>query len=134
LKEEKQDPRKILFSENEENNTNKENLNSNIIISNTLLDSLCNQDNTVNNQYKEFEIKKDISHRSLPMNRGFNQNKRFLAFSRKNSICSNSSSVCSGLNVDKKNEIGNNDLNKYLNDKEKINLEEKEEIILSTKT
>ena len=134
MKEEKQDPRKILFSENEENNTNKENVNSNIIISNTLLDSLCNQDNTVNNQYKEFEIKKDISHRSLPMNRGFNQNKRFLAFSRKNSICSNSSSVCSGLNVDKKNEIGKNDLNKYLNDKEKINLEEKEEIILSTNT
>ena len=134
MKEEKQDPRKILFSENEENNTNKENLNSNIIISNTLLDSLCNQDNTVNNQFKEFEIKKDISHRSLPMNRGFNQNKRFLAFSRKNSICSNSSSVCSGLNVDKKNEIGKNDLNKYLNDKEKINLEEKEEIILSTNT
>ena len=134
MKEEKQDPRKILFSENEENNANKENLNSNIIISNTLLDSLCNQDNTVNNQYKEFEIKKDISHRSLPMNRGFNQNKRFLAFSRKNSICSNSSSVCSGLNVNKKNEIGKNDLNKYLNDKEKINLEEKEEIILSTNT
>ena len=134
MKEEKQDPRKILFSENEENNANKENLNSNIIISNTLLDSLCNQDNTVNNQYKEFEIKKDISHRSLPMNRGFNQNKRFLAFSRKNSICSNSSSVCSGLNVDKKNEIRKNDLNKYLNDKEKINLEEKEEIILSTNT
>ena len=134
MKEEKQDPRKILFSENEENNANKENVNSNIIISNTLLDSLCNQDNTVNNQYKEFEIKKDISHRSLPMNRGFNQNKRFLAFSRKNSICSNSSSVCSGLNVDKKNEIGKNDLNKYLNDKEKINLEEKEEIILSTNT
>ena len=134
MKEEKQDPRKILFSENEENNANKENLNSNIIISNTLLDSLCNQDNTVNNQYKEFEIKKDISHRSLPMNRGFNQNKRFLAFSRKNSICSNSSSVCSGLNGNKKNEIGKNDLNKYLNDKEKINLEEKEEIILSTNT
>jgi cell division cycle protein 20 (cofactor of APC complex) len=134
LKEEKQDPRKILFSENEEINANKENLNSNIIISNTLLDSLCNQDNTVNNQYKEFEIKKDFSHRSLPMNRGFNQKKRFLAFSRKNSICSNSSSVCSGLNGNKKNEIGKNDLNKYLNDKEKINLEEKEEIILSTNT
>lgn len=134
MKEEKQDPRKILFSENEENNANKENLNSNIIISNTLLDSLCNQDNTVNNQYKEFEIKKDFSHRSLPMNRGFNQKKRFLAFSRKNSICSNSSSVCSGLNVDKKNEIGKNDLNSYLNQKEKINLEEKEEIILSTNT
>jgi cell division cycle protein 20 (cofactor of APC complex) len=134
LKEEKQDPRKILFSENEEINANKENLNSNIIISNTLLDSLCNQDNTVNNQYKEFEIKKDFSHRSLPMNRGFNQKKRFLAFSRKNSICSNSSSVCSGLNGNKKNEIGKNDLNKYLNDKEKINLEEKEEIILSTST
>ena len=134
MKEEKQDPRKILFSENEENNANKENLNSNIIISNTLLDSLCNQDNTVNNQYKEFEVKKDFSHRSLPMNRGFNQKKRFLAFSRKNSICSNSSSVCSGLNVDKKNEIGKNDLNSYLNQKEKINLEEKEEIILSTNT
>jgi cell division cycle protein 20 (cofactor of APC complex) len=134
LKEEKQDPRKILFSENEEINANKENLNSNIIISNTLLDSLCNQDNTVNNQYKDFEIKKDFSHRSLPMNRGFNQKKRFLAFSRKNSICSNSSSVCSGLNGNKKNEIGKNDLNKYLNDKEKINLEEKEEIILSTNT
>ena len=134
MKEEKQDPRKILFSENEEINANKENLNSNIIISNTLLDSLCNQDNTVNNQYKEFEIKKDFSHRSLPMNRGFNQKKRFLAFSRKNSICSNSSSVCSGLNGNKKNEIGKNDLNKYLNDKEKINSEEKEEIILSTST
>ena len=134
MKEEKQDPRKILFSENEEINANKENLNSNIIISNTLLDSLCNQDNTVNNQYKEFEIKKDFSHRSLPMNRGFNQKKRFLAFSRKNSICSNSSSVCSGLNGNKKNEIVKNDLNKYLNDKEKINLEEKEEIILSTNT
>ena len=134
MKEEKQDPRKILFSENEEINANKENLNSNIIISNTLLDSLCNQDNTVNNQYKEFEIKKDFSHRSLPINRGFNQKKRFLAFSRKNSICSNSSSVCSGLNGNKKNEIGKNDLNKYLNDKEKINLEEKEEIILSTNT
>ena len=134
MKEEKQDPRKILFSENEEINANKENLNSNIIISNTLLDSLCNQDNTVNNQYKDFEIKKDFSHRSLPLNRGFNQKKRFLAFSRKNSICSNSSSVCSGLNGNKKNEIGKNDLNKYLNDKEKINLEEKEEIILSTNT
>ena len=134
MKEEKQDPRKILFSENEENNANKENLNSNIIISNTLLDSLCNQDNTENNQYKEFEIKKDFSHRSLPMNRGFNQKKRFLAFSRKNSICSNSSSVCSGLNGNKKNEIGKNDLNLYLNEKEKINLEEKEEIILSTNT
>ena len=134
MKEEKQDPRKILFSENEENISNKENLNSNIIISNTLLDSLCNQDNTVNNQYKEFEGKKDFSHRSLPMNRGFNQKKRFLAFSRKNSICSNSSSVCSGLNGNKKSEIGKNDLNVYLNQKEKINLEEKEEIILSTNT
>ena len=68
------------------------------------------------------------------MNRGFNQKKRFLAFSRKNSICSNSSSVCSGLNGNKKNEIGKNDLNSYLSQKEKINLEEKEEIILSTST
>ena len=134
MKEEKQDPRKILFSENEENNANKENFNSNIIISNTLLDSLCDQDNTANNQYKEFEIKKDFSHHSLPMNRGFNQKKRFLAFSRKNSICSNSTSVCSGLNGNKKNEIGKTDFNLYLNDKEKINLKEKEEIILSTKT
>ena len=47
LKEEKQDPRKILFSENEENKENSF-LNSNIIISNTLLDSLCNQDNNLN--------------------------------------------------------------------------------------
>ena len=141
LKEEKQDPRKILFSENEDNNSNKENnfLNSNIIISNTLLDSLCNQDNAVNNQYKEFTTEKDIPHRSLPMNRGFNQKKRFLAFSRKNSICS-TSSVNSGINDNKKKEIirnnqNNNGFNLNINKKEKMNLVEKEEeIILSTNT
>ena len=48
LKEEKLDPRKILFSENN-NESNKENnyLNSNIIISNTLLDSLCNNQENI---------------------------------------------------------------------------------------
>ena len=99
LKEEKQDPRKILFSDNEENSQNKENnyLSSNIIISNTLLDSLCNQDNNLNNLYKDFSSEKDMGHRSLPMNKEFNQKKRFLAFSRKNSICSNTSSVRSGI-------------------------------------
>ena len=75
LKEEKQDPRKILFSENDESNKENNFLNSNIIISNTLLDSLCNQENTVNNTPG-----KDTPHRSMPMNRGFNQKKRFLAF------------------------------------------------------
>ena len=135
LKEEKIDPRKILFSENDENKENN-NLNSNIIISNTLLDSLCNQDTAGNNQYKEFYIEKDISHRSLPMiNRGFNQKKRFLAFSRRNSICSNSSSVRSGLNENKKNEIIRNAPNDNANKNQKINFEEKEEeIILSTNT
>jgi WD40 repeat protein len=99
------------------------------------LDSLCNQENTVNNTPG-----KDTPHRSMPMNRGFNQKKRFLAFSRKNSICSNSSSVRSGLNVNKKKEIIQNSqnnigLNLNLNKKEKINLEEKEEeIILSSST
>ena len=39
LKEEKQDPRKNLFSDNDENKENNF-LNSNIIISNTLLDSV----------------------------------------------------------------------------------------------
>jgi len=79
LKEEKLDPRKILLSENN-NDSNKENnnLNSNIIISNTLLDSLCNnQENVLNSQ----KIQK----------------KRALAFSRKNSICS-TSSVQSSIN------------------------------------
>ena len=135
LKEEKLDPRKILFSENDENKENN-NLNSNIIISNTLLDSLCNQDTAGNNQYTEFYIEKDISHRSLPMmNRGFNQKKRFLAFSRRNSICSNSSSVRSGLNENKKNEIIRNSPNDNANKNQKINFEEKEEeIIISTNT
>ena len=134
LKEEKQDPRKILFSENEENKENSF-LNSNIIISNTLLDSLCNQDNNLNNQYKEFSSEKDIDHRSMPINREFNQKKRFLAFSRKNSICSNNSSIRSGVNCNKKKENINNQKNININKKEKINLEEKEEeIILNTNT
>ena len=53
LKEEKLDPRKILFSENN-NESNKENnyLNSNIIISNTLLDSLCNNQENIPNTQK----------------------------------------------------------------------------------
>ena len=141
LKEEKQDPRKILFSDNEENSQNKENnfLSSNIIISNTLLDSLCNQDNNLNNLYKDFSSEKDMNHRSLPMNKEFNQKKRFLAFSRKNSICSNTSSVrsgISGVNCNKKKEnININNQNSLMNKKEKIYLEEKEEeIILSANT
>ena len=141
LKEEKQDPRKILFSDNEENSQNKENnyLSSNIIISNTLLDSLCNQDNNLNNLYKDFSSEKDMGHRSLPMNKEFNQKKRFLAFSRKNSICSNTSSVrsgISGVNCNKKKEnININNQNNLINKKEKINIEEKEEeIILNANT
>ena len=76
----------------------------------------------------------------MPMNRGFNQKKRVLAFSRKNSICSNSSSVCSGINNNKKKEIirnnhNNNGFNLNNNKKEKLNLVEKEEeIILSANT
>ena len=67
----------------------------------------------------------------------FNQKKRFLSFSRKNSICSNSSSVRSGINPEKKeitqNHHSNIDLN--FNKKEKINFEEKEEeIILNANT
>ena len=74
----------------------------------------------------------------MPLNRGFNQKKRFLAFSRKNSICSNASSVRSGLNCNKKKEISTNSQTNVcfcLNKKEKINLEEKEEeIIINTNT
>ena len=91
LKEEKLDPRKILFSENNNNdNSNKENnyLNSNIIISNTLLDSLCNNQENIPNTQKI-------------------QKKRALAFSRKNSICSNSS-INSGINKENKNKINFN--------------------------
>ena len=82
----------------------------------------------------------------MQINRGFNQKKRFLAFSRKNSICSNSSVRSEiSINVNKKKEIistsstknayynFNNNLN--LNKKDKINLEEKEEeIIINTNT
>ena len=59
-----------------------------------------------------------------------------MAFSRKNSICSNSSSVRSGINCNKKKEISLNSQTNYcLNKKEKINLEEKEEeIIINTNT
>ena len=101
-----------------------------------MLDSLCNQDNIVNNQYKEFSTEKDISHRSIPLNKGFNQKKRFLAFSRKSSICSNGSQVRSGLNCNKKKEISSQTNACFcLNKKEKINLAEKEEeIIINTNT
>ena len=69
------------------------------------------------------------------MNKGFNQKKRFLAFSRRNRICSNSSSVRSGLNNNKKSEIMQNAPNNNVNKNQKINFEEKEEeIILSTNT
>ena len=67
----------------------------------------------------------------------FNQKKRFLAFSRKNSICSNSSSVRSAINGEKKEIIHSNHSNIGLNFKktEKINFEEKEEeIILNANT
>ena len=89
LKEEKLDPRKILFSENN-NESNKENnyLNSNIIISNTLLDSLCNNQENIPNTQKI-------------------QKKRALAFSRKNSVCSNSS-INSGINKENKSRINFN--------------------------
>ena len=82
----------------------------------------------------------------MQINRGFNQKKRFLAFSRKNSICSNSS-VRSEININcnkKKENIVNNSQknacysfynNPNLNKKDKINLEEKEEeIIINTNT
>ena len=82
----------------------------------------------------------------MQINRGFNQKKRFLAFSRKNSICS-STSVGSEININcnkKKEIISNNsqknayynfNYNPNLNKKEKINLEEKEEeIIINTNT
>ena len=88
LKEEKLDPRKILFSENNsESNKENNNLNSNIIISNTLLDSLCNNQENIPNTQKI-------------------QKKRALAFSRKNSICS-TSSINSGINgnISKENKI-----------------------------
>jgi len=104
------------------------------------LDSLCNQDNIINNQFKEFSTEKEITHRSLPMNKVFNQKKRFLAFSRRNSICSNTSSVRSGINGNKKKDISQNiqnniDSNLNFNKKDKINFEEKEEeIILSAST
>ena len=90
------------------------------------MDSLFTQDNTVNNNFKEFSTEKDIHHRSMPLNRGFNQKKRFLAFSRKNSIYS-SSSVQSGIENKKKDTIKNNQNNLNMNKKEK-----EEEIILST--
>ena len=112
-------------------------MSSNIIISNTLLDSLCNQDSNLNNLYKDYPSEKYIGgHRSLPMNKDFNQKKRFLAFSRKNSICSNASSVRSGINCNKKKGNANsNNQNTIANKKEKINLEEKEEeMILNTNT
>ena len=123
-----------MFSDNFENKENNY-LSSNIIISNTLLDSLCNQHSEVT---KEFSTEKDYEHRSVPMNKGLNQKKRFLAFSRRNSTCSNASSVRSELNANKKKEnlpinqtrtnVGLN-----LNKKEKLNFEEKEEeIFLNT--
>ena len=132
LKEEKQDPRKILFSDSNDDNKENNSLNSNIIISNTLLDSLCNQDNIVNNQCKDFQSEKEVIHKSI-INKEFNQKKRLLAFSRKNSICSNSS-YNSVISVKKKKEIASSK-NVIINKKAKINLEEKEEeIILNTNT
>ena len=102
------------------------------------MDSLCNQDNIINNQFKEFSTEKEITHRPLPMNKVFNQKKRFLAFSRRNSICSNTSSVRSGINGNKKKDISQNiqnniDSNLNFNKKDKINFEEKEEEILAKK-
>ena len=127
LKEEKLDPRKILFSENNPE-SNKENnyLNSNIIISNTLLDSLCNnnQENIQNSQ----KIQK----------------RRALAFSRKNSICSNSSihSINGNFAKENKNKINFNLIKKekliIKNSKINNNLikpeEDSEEIIISQNT
>ena len=109
LKEEKLDPRKILFSDNDDSNKENNNLNSNIIISNTLLDSLCNQDN------KEFS-QKSIS-RQMTLNPGLNQKKRVLAFSRKNSICSTNSinSSINGNNKLKQNKNNNNNYNYNFN-------------------
>ena len=127
LKEEKLDPRKILFSENNPE-SNKENnyLNSNIIISNTLLDSLCNnnQENIQNSQ----KIQK----------------RRALAFSRKNSICSNSSihSINGNFAKENKNKINFNLIKKekliIKNSKINNNLikpeEDSEEIIIPQNT
>ena len=130
LKEEKLDPRKILFSEENNSESNKENnyLNSNIIISNTLLDSLCNNQENIQNNQKI-------------------QKKRALNFSRKNSICS-TSSIHSGINgnISKENKSRIN-FNFNLNKKEKKDIkifkhsqtifkqeEESEEIILNQNT
>ena len=84
-----------------------------------------------NNQYKEFSTQRVSTQRSLTIK--FNQKKRFLNFSRKNSICSNSSSVRSVINGEKKDISQNNQNN--INKKEKINFEQKEEeIILNANT
>ena len=129
LKEEKLDPRKILSSENNsDNNKENNNLNSNIIISNTLLDSLCNNQENIQNTQKI-------------------QKKRALAFSRKNSICS-SSSIHSGINgnISKENKIKINfnfncikkEKNEIKNTNKNINIikqeEDTEEIILPQNT
>ena len=129
LKEEKLDPRKILSSENNsDNNKENNNLNSNIIISNTLLDSLCNNQENIQNTQKI-------------------QKKRALAFSRKNSVCS-SSSIHSGINgnISKENKIKINfnfnctkkEKNEIKNTNKNINIikqeEDTEEIILPQNT
>ena len=116
LKEEKLDPRKILLSENDDSNKENNALNSNIIISNTLLDSLCNQDN------KELSSQKNIS-RQMTLNPSLNQKKRVLAFSRKNSICS-TNSINSTINGNKLKENKNNNnfnFNKLKKEKNIIN-------------
>ena len=104
MKEEKQNPKNYFDEEN--GHSNKENINSNIIVSNTLLDSLIKQDNEVSdepNTLKDFSITKEFTHKSLPMMRKDyqNQQNRLLSFSRncsrKNSVCSNSSLIISNI-------------------------------------
>lgn len=74
------------------------------------MDSLCNQDNEINgntNDFIDYSSSRDFGHHSLSMiGSGFNQQgRRLLSFSRKNSICSNSS-VHSGLNtINKKKDV-----------------------------
>ena len=144
LKEEKQDPRNFIDTENY--NEEKENINSNIIVSNTLLDSLIRNDNEIifneqNNTFKDFQIKNDFTHHSLPMmSKNFHQQKtRLLSFSRKNSICSSTSVISNitdniikkNVNKNNNNENNNNLINQIENN---INENKEEDFIRSTNT
>ena len=146
LKEEKQDPRNFIDAENY--NDEKENINSNIIVSNTLLDSLIRQDSEIvsneqNNTFKDFQTKNDFTHHSLPMmSKNFHQQKtRLLSFSRKNSVCSSSTSVISNITENAiKNHLNQNNKNNENNDniinqiENNLNENKEEDLIRSTNT